>query len=378
MKRSLIAMILVGGKGSRLNEITKDTAKPAVSFGAKYRLIDFTLSSLSYSNIDVVGLITQYEPYELMNYIGNGGSWDLDTIEGGVSFLTPYAKSGEVQWQKGTAHAISQYFNFVKQYQADHVLILAGDHIYKMDYQKMFEHHLKMNSDITIASVDVPQNEATRFGIIDYDADTSIKSFQEKPEQPKSLHASMGIYLFKTAVLEYLLKDVEHGESLDFGINVIPRAHNEKFRLYAYPFKGYWRDVGTIESLFQANMDMLDDPAYLDLNLSKGIQIYSKSMNLPPHIVLEDGMIKNSVIADGCIIDGTVLHSTVGYQTVVMKNSVIENCVLLPSTFVSENVYLKNVIVNKGVIIPSNYRLIAKEITVIDSSNLSEAGEIDE
>lgn len=378
MKRSLIAMILVGGKGSRLNEITKDTAKPAVSFGAKYRLIDFTLSSLSYSNIDVVGLITQYEPYELMNYIGNGGSWDLDTIEGGVSFLTPYAKSGEVQWQKGTAHAISQYFNFVKQYQAEHVLILAGDHIYKMDYQKMFEHHLKMNSDITIASVDVPQNEATRFGIIDYDADTSIKSFQEKPEQPKSLHASMGIYLFKTAVLEYLLKDVEHGESLDFGINVIPRAHNEKFRLYAYPFKGYWRDVGTIESLFQANMDMLDDPAYLDLNLSKGIQIYSKSMNLPPHIVLEDGMIKNSVIADGCIIDGTVLHSTVGYQTVVMKNSVIENCVLLPSTFVSENVYLKNVIVNKGVIIPSNYRLIAKEITVIDSSNLSEAGEIDE
>lgn len=378
MKRSLIAMILVGGKGSRLNEITKDTAKPAVSFGAKYRLIDFTLSNLSYSNIDVVGLITQYEPYELMNYIGNGGSWDLDTIEGGISFLTPYAKSGEVQWQKGTAHAISQYFNFVKQYQAEHVLILAGDHIYKMDYQKMFEHHLNMNADITLASVDVSINEAKRFGIIDYNDDTSLKSFEEKPDSPKSMHASMGIYLFKTNVLEYLLKDVEHRENVDFGKNVIPRAHAEGFRLFAYPFKGYWRDVGTIESLFQANMDMLDDPQYLDLNLSKGIQIYSKSMNLPPHIVLEDGTIKNSVIADGCIIDGTVLHSTVGYQTVVMKNSVIEDCVLLPQTFISENVHLKNVIVNKGVILPSNYRLIANDITVIDSSNLNEAGEIDE
>lgn len=378
MKRSLIAMILVGGKGSRLNEITKDTAKPAVSFGAKYRLIDFTLSNLSYSNIDVVGLITQYEPYELMNYIGNGGSWDLDTIEGGISFLTPYAKSGEVQWQKGTAHAISQYFNFVKQYQAEHVLILAGDHIYKMDYQKMFEHHLNMNADITLASVDVSINEAKRFGIIDYNDDTSLNSFEEKPDCPKSTHASMGIYLFKTNVLEYLLKDVEHRENVDFGKNVIPRAHAEGFRLFAYPFKGYWRDVGTIESLFQANMDMLDDPQYLDLNLSKGIQIYSKSMNLPPHIVLEDGTIKNSVIADGCIIDGTVLHSTVGYQTVVMKNSVIEDCVLLPQTFISENVHLKNVIVNKGVILPSNYRLIANDITVIDSSNLNEAGEIDE
>lgn len=378
MKRSLIAMILVGGKGSRLNEITKDTAKPAVSFGAKYRLIDFTLSNLSFSNIDVVGLITQYEPYDLMNYIGNGGSWDLDTIDGGISFLTPYAKSGEVQWQKGTAHAISQYFNFIKQYQPEHVLILAGDHIYKMDYQKMFEHHLKNNADLTISCVDVPKEETFRFGIIDFDDTTKIKSFQEKPEHSVSSHASMGVYIFKTNVLEYLLRDVNEHQSVDFGKNIIPNAIQEKFRVFAYPFAGYWRDVGTIESLYQANMDMIDDPDFLQLNVSKGIQIYSKSMNLAPHIVLEDGIIKNSVIADGCIIDGFVKHSTVGYQTVVMKNAMIEDCVLLPQTFISENVHIKNVIVNKGVIIPANYKLVAKEITLIDSTNLNEVGEIDE
>ena len=378
MKRSLIAMILVGGKGSRLNEITKDTAKPAVSFGAKYRLIDCTLSNLAHSNIDVVGLITQYEPYELMNYIGNGGSWDLDTIDGGVSFLTPYAKSGEVQWQKGTAHAIYQYFNFVKQYNADHVLILAGDHIYKMDYQKMFEHHLSHQSDLTIASVDVDLEEAKRFGIIDYDDSTKIIGFEEKPKKPKTLHASMGIYLFKTEVLEKLLTSSNQEESIDFGKNIIPKAFSDGYHVYSYPFEGYWKDVGTIGSLYQANMDMLDDPDFLQLNISKGIQVYSKSMNLPPHIVLEDGIIKKSIIADGCIIDGTVVHSTVGYQTVVMKNSYIENSVLLPQVFISENVHLENVIINKGVIIPENYRLIAKEVIVIDSSNLMEVGEIDE
>lgn len=378
MKRSLIAMILVGGKGSRLNEITKDTAKPAVSFGGKYRLIDFTLSNLAHSNIDVVGLITQYEPYELMNYIGNGGSWDLDTIDGGISFLTPYAKSGEVQWQKGTAHAIYQYFSFVKQYQADHVLILAGDHIYKMDYQKMFDHHLKHDADLTIASVDVPLEETQRFGIIEYDLETKITGFEEKPLNPKTLHASMGIYIFKTSVLEVLLKNGDQEETVDFGKNIIPKAFHDGYQIYSYPFDGYWKDVGTVDSLYQANMDMLDDSNFLTLNVSKGIQVYSKSMNLPPHIVLEDGIIKKSVIADGSIIDGTILHSTVGYQVVVTKNAHIENSVLLPQVFISENVRLKNVIVNKGVIVPENYRLISDQIIVIDSSNLLEVGVIDE
>jgi len=376
MKRSVIAMILVGGKGSRLKEITKETAKPAVSFGGKYRLIDFTLSNLSYSNIDVVGLITQYEPYELMSYIGNGGSWDLDTIDGGVSFLTPFAKNGEVLWQKGTAHAIKQYYSFIREYQADYVIILSGDHIYKMDYQKMIDHHLQHHAGLTIAAVKVNQAETNRFGILTYDEETKITSFIEKPINPKSQMASMGIYVFTTSVLEKLLEVTEAEEILDFGKNIIPKAIETNVPVYAYPFEGYWKDVGTVESLFEANMDMIDDPNFLTLNVSRGIQIYAKSMNLPPHIVLEDGIIKNSIISDGSIIDGTVLHSTVSYSAVIMKNSTIENCVLLPNVFVSENVRLKNVIVNKGVIIPEDYVLIADEVVVLDSSNLMKVGAI--
>ncbi len=376
MKRSVIAMILVGGKGSRLKEITKETAKPAVSFGGKYRLIDFTLSNLSYSNIDVVGLITQYEPYELMNYIGNGGSWDLDTIDGGVSFLTPFAKNGEVLWQKGTAHAIKQYFSFIRQYEADYVLILSGDHIYKMDYQKMIDHHLKHQAGLTIASVKVKKAEADRFGILTYDENTCITSFEEKPTHPKSEMASMGIYVFSTRVLEKLLEESAAEEIVDFGKNIIPKAIESNVPVFAYPFEGYWKDVGTTESLFEANMDMIDDPDFLTLNVSKGIQVYAKSMNLPPHIVLEDGIIKNSIISDGSIIDGTVLHSTVSYSAVIMKNAYIENCVILPNVFISENVRLKNVIVNKGVIIPEDYQLIADEVIVLDSSNLMKVGAI--
>jgi glucose-1-phosphate adenylyltransferase len=378
MKRSIIAMILVGGKGTRLKEITKDTAKPAVSFGAKYRLIDFTLSNLSHSNIDVVGLITQYEPYELMNYIGNGGSWDLDTIDGGVSFLTPSSKSGEVQWQKGTAHAIKQYFSFIRQYQADYVLILSGDHIYKMDYQKMFEHHILHQAAVTIASIKIDPKETDRFGILSYDEATKITDFEEKPKKAKSSTASMGVYIFSTKTLIQLLSDSDSDDIADFGQNIIPKAIKLDLGVYAYPYEGYWKDVGTVESLYEANMDMIDDPNFLSLNVSKGIQIYSKSMNLPPHIVLEDGIIKKSLVADGSIIDGMVLHSSIGYQTVVMKNSIIENCVLLPNVFVSENVRLKNVVVNKGVIIPENYVLQSQKTIVLDTSNMMEVGAIDE
>ncbi len=378
MERSLIAMILVGGKGTRLKSITKETAKPAVSFGAKYRLIDFTLSNLTYSNIDIIGIITQYEPYELMAYIGNGGSWDLDTIDGGISFLTPFSKAGDVQWQKGTAHAIRQYFNFVYQYHADHVLILAGDHIYQMDYQAMFQHHLSTQADLTIASTDVKLEEANRFGILSYDDSTKVTAFEEKPEVPSSLHASMGIYLFKTDVLAKLLQVTANEETVDFGKNIIPKALIDAYSVYAYPFKGYWRDVGTLQSLYDAHMDMIDDPNFLSLNVSKGIQTYSKSMNLPPHIVLEDGVIKQSIIADGCVIDGTVKHSSIGYQCVVMKNASIEDSVLLPNVFVSENVRLKNVIVNKNVILPENYVAILDHVDVIDTDTMWEVGAIDE
>ncbi len=378
MKRTIVAMILVGGKGTRLKEITKDTAKPAVSFGAKYRLIDFTLSSLANSNIDVVGVVTQYEPYELMNYIGSGASWDLDPIDGGIKFLTPYASSGEVMWQKGTAHAVRQYFNFVKEYQAEYVLILSGDQIYKMDYQKMLAHHINHQAAVTIAAVEVEPSEAERFGILATDARDRVISFEEKPATPKGNLASMGLYLFNTSDLERLLAVGKQDEIIDFGKNVIPNAIAAGVPVYSYHFKDYWRDVGTVESLYQANMDMLDDPDFLGLNVSKNLPVYSKSLNLPPHIILEDGVVKCSVVADGSVIDGTVIHSTIGYRTVVMKNARIENCVILPDVFVSANAHLANVIVNQGVIVPEDYRLIADHVVVLDATNLGKLGEIDE
>jgi len=293
VKKTLIAMILVGGKGTRLKEITKDTAKPAVSFGAKYRLIDFTLSNLTNSDIDVVGLVTQYEPYELMGYIGRGASWDLDRLDGGLFFLTPYAKNGDVMWQKGTAHAISQYFSFVKEYEANYVLILSGDQIYKMNYREMLKHHLTHNAMITIAGTRVAAEEASRFGIIEQDEEGLAKGFEEKPVHPKSNLASMGLYIFNTKVLEELLSNADSEDSIDFGKNIIPRSIRDGLRVSVYEYEGYWRDVGTVESLFNANMDMLDDPQFLKLNVSKDLPVYSKSLNLPPHIVTSSGVVQN-------------------------------------------------------------------------------------
>jgi glucose-1-phosphate adenylyltransferase len=360
-------MILVGGKGTRLKELTNDIAKPAVSFGAKYRLIDFTLSNLTNSQIDVVGLVTQYEPYDLMRYIGRGASWDLDTIDGGISFLTPYAKNGNVLWQKGTAHAIAQYFNFVKEHQAERVLILSGDQIYKMNYQDLIKDHLTHDRQLTIAATRVPIEEASRFGILEVDAEGMIQSFEEKPAKPKGDLASMGIYLFNTNVLERLLGDAESAESIDFGKNIIPRAINEKMRVGAYTFEGYWRDVGTIESLYEANMDMLDDKQFLKLNISKHLPVYSKSLNLPPHIVLCDGEIKDSIIADGSTIDGIVIHSTVGYEAVVAKGARIEDCVIFPGVVIEEGADLKHCIVNRNTVVPAGTIFHPKNVEIFDN-----------
>jgi len=378
VKKTLIAMILVGGKGTRLKEITKDMAKPAVSFGAKYRMIDFTLSNITNSNIDVVGLVTQYEPYELMSYIGRGRSWDLDVIDGGLFFLTPYAKNGEVMWQKGTANAIRQYFDFVREYQANYVLILSGDQIYKMNYQEMLRHHLTHNAMITIAATPVDMAEASRFGIVETSPEGILTGFEEKPQRPKTNLASMGIYIFNTDVLERLLSKANTEEELDFGKHILPKSLKQGDRISVYTYQGYWRDIGTVDSLFHANMDMLDDPEFLGLNSSKNLPIYSKSLNLPPHAVTETGHVESSVIADGSTIAGTIIHSTIGYQTVVMKNAVIEDCVILPNVFISENVHLSHVIVNKGLIIPENYRLISEEIVVLDATNIERLGEIRE
>lgn len=371
-------MILVGGKGSRLKEITKDTAKPAVSFGAKYRLIDFTLSNLTNSNIDVVGVVTQYEPYDLMSYIGSGASWDLDVVDGGIHFLTPYARNGDVLWQQGTAHAIRQYFNFVKEYQSNYVLILSGDQIYKMDYQKMLEHHLNHNADITIACTNVEKEEASRFGIVTIDESNRVKTFEEKPSKPKSTLASMGLYLFNTNVLEKLLIFDKSDEIIDFGKNILPKSIADGDIVSAYTFHGYWKDVGTIESLYQANMDLVENQDFLTLNTSRNLPIYSKSLNLPPHIVLNHGDIKQSIIADGCLIDGKVNHSVVGYECIMRRGSKIDHSVIMPNTIINENVQLRNVIVNKGLEIPKNYKLISDEIVLLDSTNIRKIGEIHE
>jgi len=375
MKKTMISMILVGGEGTRLGDITNTTAKPAVSFGAKYRLIDFTLSNITNSRLDVCGIVTQYEPFELMYYIGSGASWDLDVLDGGIHFLTPYSRRGPVMWQKGTAHAIKQYFNFIKDYQASYVLILSGDHIYKMDYQKMLEHHLNHNAEITIAGTRVDMKEAKRFGIFDVDEKNQVLSFEEKPENPKSNLASMGIYIFSTSVLEKMLEKADD-EDIDFGRNIIPKSIQMNRVISIYEFEGYWRDVGTIESLYKANMDLLDDASYLGLNRSRNMPVYSKSLNLNPHVILAKGSAVQSVIADGCLINGQVIHSTIAYETVIESSSEVVDSVVLPNVSIGYNCYLKNVIINKGVIIPDNYRCEASEITMITDDNLIEVGEI--
>jgi glucose-1-phosphate adenylyltransferase len=309
-----------------------------------------------------------------MRYIGRGASWDLDTIDGGISFLTPYAKNGDVLWQKGTAHAIAQYFNFVKEHQADRVLILSGDQIYKMNYQELIKDHLTHDRQITIAATDVPMSEASRFGILEVDEEGLIVSFEEKPKRPKSTLASMGIYLFNTSALDTLLSGADSAESIDFGKNVIPKALASKMRVGAYRFQGYWRDVGTVESLYEANMDMLDDPNFLGLNVSKHLPVYSKSLNLPPHVVLDDGEIKGSIVADGSVIDGIVLHSTVGYRVQVRKNARIEHSVVFSGVVVGEGARIKNAVVNKDVRIPPYTVFEPEHVTILDASAFEKGG----
>ena len=260
-------MVLVGGRGSRLEHITKHTAKPAVSFGGKYRLIDFVLSNITNSGIDAVGLITQYEPHDLMQYIQHGATWDLDVNDGGITFLTPYtAFEGDV-WQKGTAHAIMQHFKYIEQINPEHVIILGGDHVYKMDYQLMIAEHIKQNADITIATFKAG-NDASRFGILELDDNNKVLSFEEKPEHPKSSLASMGVYVFKKSILKSLLGYSDDG-LFDFGKDIIPFALDRELEIYGYQFDGYFRDVGTVDALFKANMDLIDNPSFLKLNQYK-------------------------------------------------------------------------------------------------------------
>ena len=373
--KNMIAMILVGGRGTRLGDITKTTAKPAVSFGAKYRLIDFTLSNISNSDITTCGIVTQYEPFELMNYIGSGASWDLDYLDGGIKFLTPYSRYDDVLWQKGTAHAVKQYYRFIKDLKPDYVLILSGDHIYKLNYNLMLNEHISKNAEVTIAATKVNIKEASRFGILEISNNGKLISFEEKPNQPKSTLASMGVYIFSYQVLEAIFSDDNDNELVDFGRNIIPYCLRNEKDIYVYQFNDYWKDVGTLESLYEANMDLIEDQNFLGLNSSKEMPIFSKSLNLPPHIIKETGQVVSSIIADGAIISGFVKHSTIAYQVEVGVNSKVEDAVILPNVKIGENVKLKNVIVNKDLVIPDNYQAVFKELILLTEDNLLEVGE---
>lgn len=330
-KKECVAMLLAGGQGSRLYTLTRKLAKPAVFFGGKYRIIDFPLSNCVNSGIDTVGVLTQYQPLDLNDYIGTGSPWDLDRNYGGVHVLPPYQKSKGGDWYKGTANAIYQNLPFIDRYDPEYVIVLSGDHIYKMDYNKMLEFHKANNADATIAVLNVTLKEATRFGIMNTDDNERIIEFEEKPKQPKSTKASMGIYIFNKDTLEkYLTADeADPDSSNDFGKNIIPKMIADGLKLYAYPFKGYWKDVGTIQSLWEANMDLLGENPALDLS-DPDWKIYFKHIPEHPQYVSADADVKNSIISEGCDIAGTVINSVIFQGVRIEKGAVVKDSVIMP------------------------------------------------
>ena len=354
-KKEIVAMILAGGQGSRLGVLTKDLAKPAVPFGGKYKIIDFPLSNCSNSGIYTVGVLTQYKPLELNSHIGIGDTWDLDRRNGGVRILPPYQKEKGGDWYKGTANAIYQNVAFIEMHDPEYVLILSGDHIYKMDYDKMLDFHKEKQADATIAVIDVPLKEASRFGIMNTNDDLSIYEFEEKPENPKSTNASMGIYIFNWKVLKRALEEDELDElsSNDFGKNIIPKMLEEGRKLVAYPFKGYWKDVGTIESLWEANMDLLKDENELSLHDDE-CKIYSANPVRPAQYIGPEAKIKNSLIVEGCIVNGIVENSVLFQGVHVGENTVIRNSVIMPNTIIEENSVIDKAIIGSEVHILSN------------------------
>ena len=333
-------MLLAGGQGTRLGGLTKDVAKPAVPFAAKYRIIDFPLSNCINSGIDTVGVLTQYQPFELNQYIGNGQPWDLDRLNGGIFVLPPFMRAKSGEWYKGTANAIYQNIEFIDDYNPDYVLILSGDHIYKMDYAEMLAAHKKNRADCTIAVRDVPIEEASRFGIMNLKKNGEIYEFEEKPKQPKSNKASMGIYVFTWSVLRrYLVEDEANKESdNDFGKNIIPKMIADGQRMFAYQFDGYWKDVGTISSLWEANMDVLRGGAgEEDLDLDDDSwKIYARNMAEPPQFISPTGRVQNCLISEGTVVHGTVKDSIVSHSATIGKNAYVEGSIIMPGATVEE------------------------------------------
>ncbi len=361
-KKEIVAMILAGGQGSRLGILTKNIAKPAVPFGGKYRIIDFPLSNCSNSGIYTVGVLTQYKPLDLNNHIGIGDPWDLDRRNGGVSILPPYQEEKGGDWYKGTANAIYQNIEFIDRYEPKYVLILSGDHIYKMDYYKMLDFHKENNADATIAVIDVPIEEASRFGIMNTREDNSIYEFEEKPTNPKSTNASMGIYIFDWQVLKRFLIDDENDikSDNDFGKNIIPNMLNDGKKLMAYPFEGYWKDVGTIQSLWEVNMDLLKLDNKLNLYDRKW-KIYSQNEVSPAHYIGENAKIINSLIVEGCIIHGKIENSVLSQGSYVGKNTIIIDSVIMPNVRIGDNVKIEKAIIGNNAIINHGCRIIGND-----------------
>ena len=362
-KQEIVAMLLAGGQGTRLQVLTKDMAKPAVPFGGKYRIIDFPLSNCANSGISTVGVLTQFMPLELNSYMGNGNPWDLDRVDGGLTILPPYTAGKTGEWYKGTANAIYQNIKYIEQYDPEYVLILSGDHIYKMNYNKMLEFHKEKKADLTVAHINVPLEEASRFGILNTDDDLRIVEFLEKPEHPVSTKASMGIYIFNWKVLkEYLIRDEENPESeKDFGKNIIPMLLEEDRRIYAFPFAGYWKDVGTIESLWEANMDLIKRKE--DFNISdKTWKIYYRHEGRLPQYIGESAEVTESMISDGTIVLGKVHESIVSSGVSIAQNSKVIGSIIMQNAVIEEGATVVNSIIAEGTVVKSGVTVGHEEI----------------
>lgn len=364
MKKEMIAMILAGGQGSRLGVFTKNIAKPAVSFGGKYRIIDFALSNCSNSGIDTVGVLTQYRPLLLNSHIGIGSHWDLDRRNGGLSILQPYMNEKEGNWYKGTADAIYKNMHYIDSYDPEYVLVLSGDHIYKMDYSDMLEYHKAKDADVTIAVMEVDWNEASRFGIMNTKNDGSIYEFEEKPEDPKSNLASMGIYIFNWKKMKsYFESDKEY---VDFGKNLIPKMLDDRVNMYSYEFNGYWRDVGTIESLWQANMDLINPYDGFNLNDSNW-RIYTDTMAMPPQYLGKNSDVKQSILVDGCRVFGTVENSVLSHGVSIGEGSIVKDSVIMSNAKIGKNVVIEKAMIGEGAVIEDDSKIysVDKSISIV-------------
>jgi glucose-1-phosphate adenylyltransferase len=354
-KKKCIAMLLAGGQGSRLGSLTSSIAKPAVSFGGKYRIIDFGLSNCVNSGIDTVGILVQYKPLVLNKYVATGESWDLAVADGGVHSLPPFAGETGGEWYEGTADAIYHNIDFIDLYDPENVLILSGDHIYKMDYNKMLKEHEKNEADLTVSVIEVPWEEASRFGIMTADDEGNIVKFSEKPKEPDSNLASMGIYIFKWKSLrKALLEDHEAADtSHDFGNDIIPKMLGEGQKLIVYRFEGYWRDVGTVQSYYDSQMDLMDNVENINVFTSDS-KVFSNSNTYPPQFIGPDANIGKAMICNGCTVYGTIEHSILGSGSVVSQGAVVEDSIVLPNAWIGRNCTVTRAIINEGVTVPDN------------------------